>query len=305
MRILLLVNPVAASVTARSRVAVEDVLAADHDLTVAVTAGKDHATDLARQAADGGVDMVAVLAGDGTLNEAANGLVRRSTALGPLPGGSTNVFARTIGLTNEPRKAAVELAAALSRGSRRRIEMGTAGGRYFLFHVGMGLDAAVVEQVERHGPRIKRRLGQAPYVYAAVSNVLGGYGRRGPRLAVRVGDDGTEDHGGFVLCLKTNPYTFFGKWPLDVAPEAGLGRSLATVTFGDLRPVALQQALISAIRDGRRLQELPHVAVRAGVEAATVSSDAPFPYQMDGEYLGRLQRLELSYEPDCLTLVLP
>src|SRR5687768_11921903 len=149
MRVLLLVNASASSVTARTRVMIAKALSADHTVEVAETSRRGHATRLAQGAAADGVDVVVVLGGDGTLNEAANGLAGSSTALAPLPGGSTNVFARTIGLPDDPVEATQLLLEALAAGSIRRVGLGSVNGRYFLFHVGMGFDAAVVQQVER------------------------------------------------------------------------------------------------------------------------------------------------------------
>src|SRR5688500_20375231 len=102
MRVLLLVNASASSVTARTRVVIAKALAADHDVDVAETSRRGHATRLAQGAAADGVDCVVVLGGDGTLNEAANGLAGSATALGVLPGGSTHVVARTTGMADEP-----------------------------------------------------------------------------------------------------------------------------------------------------------------------------------------------------------
>src|SRR6516165_352000 len=98
MKLLLLVNESASSVTPRARVVIQKALAADHEVTFAETSRRGHASRLAQGAAADGVNVVVVLGGDGTLNEAANGLAGTDTALGVLPGGSTNVFARTIGL---------------------------------------------------------------------------------------------------------------------------------------------------------------------------------------------------------------
>src|SRR5664279_4271791 len=114
MRLLLLVNASAASVTARARVVIQKALAADHDVSVAETSRRGHASRLALGAAADGLDAVIVLGGDGTLNEAANGLAGSGTALGVLPGGSTNVYARTIGMANDPIEATGELLTALS-----------------------------------------------------------------------------------------------------------------------------------------------------------------------------------------------
>ena len=148
MKLLLVVNPSASSVTARTRIVIQKALSADHRLEVAATSRRGHATRLAQSAAHDGFDLVVVLGGDGTLNEVANGLAGTETALAALPGGSTNVFARTIGLPDDPVEATGSLLDALEAGSTQRIGLGVMNDRYFLFHAGIGFDAAVVEQVE-------------------------------------------------------------------------------------------------------------------------------------------------------------
>src|SRR5918999_2240408 len=146
VKLVLLVNSKASSVTPRSRVVIGKALSADHEVTAAETSRRGHASRLAKGAAAAGTEVVVVLGGDGTLNEAANGLAGTGCALGVLPGGSTNVFARTIGLPNDPIEATGALLDALARGSVRPVGLGSVNGRYFLFHTGMGYDAAVVEQ---------------------------------------------------------------------------------------------------------------------------------------------------------------
>src|SRR6266542_4100194 len=129
MRILLIVNTTASSVTARARVVIAKALAADHELTVAETTRRGHAERLAHGAANDGFDVVVAMGGDGTLNEAANGLAGTITALAPLPGGSTNVFARTIGIARDPLEATGPLLASLHRHSYRRIGVACVTGR--------------------------------------------------------------------------------------------------------------------------------------------------------------------------------
>ena len=304
MKLLLVINPMASAVVARRRCAVEDVLAADHDLTVAVTTGRDHATELAREAVDNEVEVVLVLGGDGTLNEAANGLVGSSTALAPVPAGSTNVFARTIGLTDEPVQAARELVAALARGSRRRVEMGTVNGRYFLFHLGVGFDAEVVEHVEGLGS-LKRRLGQPAFVYAAAATWIRQHDRGRPRFSVQISNEATVHEGSFAICLNTNPYTFLGRRPLNVAPAAGLGRPLAMAVVHDLRLGTIGSALRSALGDGSDLGRRAGVTVCTEVEALRITASEPVAHQVDGDYMGRADTLRVGYERDCLDIVPP
>src|SRR4029453_18589776 len=183
VKVLLLVNSVASSVTPRSRVVIGKALSADHDVTVAETSRRGHATRLAQGAAATGADVVVVLGGDGTLNEAANGLAGTATALAPLPGGSTNVFARTIGLPNDPIEATGALLDGPAAGRIGDGGLGSVNGRYFLFHVGLGFDAAVVEQVERRA-QLKRWAGHPLFAFSAVTSWFRHYDRSRPRFSV-------------------------------------------------------------------------------------------------------------------------
>ncbi len=183
MRLLLIVNSSASSVTPRGRVVIQKALSADHDVTVAETSRRGHATRLAQGAARDGVDVVVVLGGDGTLNEAANGLAGTETALPPLPGGSTNVFARTIGLPNDPIEATGALLDGLAAGRIEAVGLGSVNGRYFLFHVGLGFDAAVVEQVERRA-QLKRWAGHPLFVFSAFTTWFRHYDSSRPRFEV-------------------------------------------------------------------------------------------------------------------------
>src|SRR6266508_3974006 len=192
MRLLLIVNETATAVTARRRVLVQRVLGAQHKLEVAETSRRGHAARFALGAALDGVDVVAVLAGDGTLSEAADGLAGSKTALAPLPGGSTNVFARSIGVAYDPVEAAEHLVASLRSFTFRRIGLGSASGRRFMFHLGIGFDAAVIGQVERRS-FLKRHFAHPAYVLAAVSTWFRHYDHSRPRFRVSVPDGAGGD----------------------------------------------------------------------------------------------------------------
>jgi diacylglycerol kinase family enzyme len=304
VRVLLIVNALASSVTERGRVVIQKALSADHDVETAATSRRGHATRLAQGAAAEGMDAVVVLGGDGTLNEAANGLAGTSTALGVLPGGSTNVFARTIGMTNDPIEATGELLGAMARKSQRRVGLGTVNGRYFLFHVGLGFDAAVVEQVEKRAA-LKRYAGHPLFVWAAVVTWMRHYDKDRPRFAVRFSDGSVIDDGVFALCLNTNPYTFLGNRPFNVAPKATLDTGLSMVTFRELGLVRIVGAAASALSSGRRLAKDKGIDQRDDLTTLTVTGHGPFPYQVDGDHLGDTERLEFRHEPDCLELLIP
>ena len=149
MRLLLVVNSFASSVTARNTVVVHRALSQGHDVEVVETNRRGHATRIAQDAARRGIDLVVGFGGDGTLNEVATGIAGTDTVLGVLPGGSTNVFARTLGMPNDPVVAVQSLVAGLDTQDFRPIGLGRVNGRYFCFHTGIGYDAAVVKAVEK------------------------------------------------------------------------------------------------------------------------------------------------------------
>jgi diacylglycerol kinase family enzyme len=303
VKILFIVNPSASGVTPRGRVVIQNALAASHDLTVSETKRRGHATRLAQGAASTGVDVVVAMGGDGTVNEVANGLVRTNTALGVLPGGSTNVFARTLGLVNEPIEATSQLLSALSRSSIRRVGLGNVNGRFFCFHVGMGYDAAVVEQVEKRG-QLKRYLGHPLFAYAAIDTWLRHFDRKTAPFAVHIPGRKPID-GFFSICLNTDPYTFLGSRPLSLVPEATLDDPLGLVTLQSLKLGSMLQTVRAAFRGGNRLAALDGVDVQTGIESLTVRGHRPFPWQVDGDHLGDTDLLEFRWEPSVLDLIVP
>ncbi|MGI8756921.1 MAG: diacylglycerol/lipid kinase family protein [Acidimicrobiales bacterium] len=306
MRVLLLVNPFSSSVTARTRVVIRKALAGDHDVELVETARRNHATRLAQGAALEGVDVVVVLGGDGTVNEAANGLAESATALAVLPGGSTNVFARTLGLPNDPIDATAVLLEALERQSTRRVGLGSANGRYFCFHVGIGYDAALVEQVERRSG-LKRWAGHPLFMYAGLDTFLRHYDRRHPHFTVRYPDGEVVPDGYFTICANTNPYTYVGATPFDIAPDTTLENGLAVVTVRSLRADRLVRVAFKALRGGRGLVQDPAIHCRDDVAEVVVEAigGRPFPYQVDGDFLGETRRIAFRHVADVLDLVVP
>jgi diacylglycerol kinase family enzyme len=304
MRLLLVVNTSASSVTARARVVIHKALSADHDVVLKETNRRGHAARLAQGAAADGLDAVVVLGGDGTLNEAANGLAGSTTALAVLPGGSTNVFARTIGMANDPIEATSQLLSALAAGSTARVGLGQVNGRYFLFHAGIGFDAAVVAGVEKFSP-LKRYAGPALFVAATVFTLAKGYDRRKPAFSVSAGAGREINDGYFAVCLNTDPYTYFGNRPLHLVPEKSFMAPMSLVVLHSLSLSAFISVVAAAFGQGLGGQGRGRTSLWRDLDKISVTGHRPVPYQVDGDYVGESEQLELRWAPEALSLVLP
>lgn len=303
MRIVLIVNAFASSVTARNRVLIQQALRQAGEVTLVETNRRGHAMRFAQDAAKRGVDVVVAFGGDGTLNEAANGLAGTGTALAVLPGGSTNVFARSLGLPNDPVPAARLVLDALRLGARERVGLGQVNGRYFTFHTGVGFDAAVVRRVEQRAA-LKRWVGHPLFIWAALTTWMRGYDRRHPHFAVRYPDGSGIEDGFFTVVLNTNPYTFLGNRPLDLSSAATLDRGLVAVTFRSLSAIAFASTLGRALR-GKGVASGRGSDVRTDLDGLVIESERPFPHQVDGDELGDTRHLAFRHVPEALLLVRP
>lgn len=284
---------------------IEKLLSSDHDLTVHETSRQHHATRFAHRATKEGFDVVLTLGGDGTVNEAANGLIgTHGCALAPLPGGSTNVFARAIGYPNNAVQATRVFLEALDAGSRQQASVGLANDRAFLFHVGAGFDAAVVHRVEQRSP-LKRYAGHPWFIASAIAT-WASQERKAMRFDVRT-DDGRILRGAqMAVALNVNPYTYLGNRPLDLAPEAGLATPLSVVALTSLSARRLLPAAAGALRgDPAGLPNRGASRHWPLVHGATITSALPFRYQVDGEPQSPVTELRLESRPDALSIIIP
>lgn len=295
--------------TARNTVVVHQRLARHHDVQVVETNRRGHATRFAQDAARRGIDVVVSFGGDGTLNEVATGIAGTDTALAVLPGGSTNVFARTIGLPNDALAAVDIIVESLERNNIAPIGLGKVNGRYFTFHTGIGYDASVVKRVEQRAS-LKRYAGHPLFVIAALRTWAFDYSRKHPHFEMRFSSNDLDDinndpdvgDGYFSIVLNTNPYTFLGNRPLDLVPDAGLEAGLAVVTFRSLKATHILRSLGSALRGGG-VPPAPWLDIRHDVSHLDITSTTPFPYQLDGDYLGETGALHFEHVPGALRLV--
>jgi diacylglycerol kinase family enzyme len=301
MRAVLVFNPKATATTARVRDVLARALASDLKLDVAETRRRGHATDIARQAAADEIDVVVCLGGDGTVNEVVNGIVGSRTELAVVPGGSTNVFARALGLPSNPVEATSEVLDALRSGRRRLVNLGVAEGRYFTFCAGVGIDAEVVRVVERHR-RNGRRATPGLYVRSAVAHFFLGTERRTP--SITISRPGEEDQTGLFNVIVANgaPWTYFGEHPVDPCPLAKFDGGLDVLAMRKLGTVSTLRVVRQMFDSKPRLKSRAAFQVHDANEF-TLSSDRPLAYQLDGDYLGEVERLTFRSVPDALSVV--
>ncbi|MFJ9586297.1 diacylglycerol/lipid kinase family protein [Streptomyces acidicola] len=303
MRALLVVNPAATTTSARTRDVLIHALASEMKLDAVTTEYRGHARDLGRQAADEDIDLVITLGGDGTINEVVNGLLHegpdpdRLPRLAVVPGGSTNVFARALGLPNDAVEATGALLDALRQGSERTVGLGLAAGtpgsedegvpaRWFTFNAGLGFDAGVVGRVEQHRERGKRST-HSLYLRQAIRQFLGEpHRRQGTITLERPGADPVTDLVLSIVC-NTSPWTYLGNRPVYASPKASFDKGLDVLGLSRMSTVAVArygtQLLTSSPARGPHGR---HAASLHDLTDFTLHSKVPLPLQMDGDHLG-------------------
>jgi diacylglycerol kinase family enzyme len=314
MRALLVVNPKATTTSQRSRDVLVRALRSEVDLTVEYTRRRGHGATLARTAAESGVDVVVTLGGDGTVNEVVNGLMTsaasvtgpqgapafRLPALAVVPGGSTNVFARALGLPKDWVEGTSVILDGLRDGRHRVIGLGRADDRYFTFAAGMGLDAAVIRRVEQ--ARLRGRVSSPGlYVRATIGHIFSAE-RKNPPLSVERPGEAVESGLGMVVVQNTAPWTYVGDRPMNPNPDASFDRGLDILALRRLRVPSATRTVTqmmsrSADPRGRDVLRLHDQA------EFTVVSERPQAFQLDGDYLGERQKVHFVSVADALRVI--
>ncbi|HEX8744822.1 MAG TPA: diacylglycerol kinase family protein [Thermoleophilaceae bacterium] len=303
-RMLVIVNPYASTVSDRLKNLVVYALQGRYEVDAIDTQAKAHATELCREAADEGYDVVVAFGGDGTVNEAANGLAGTDTPLTALPGGSTNVFCRTLGVPNDVVDATEHLLGMADRFEPTRVDLGVAGERHFTFAAGVGLDASVVEQVDRH-PALKARLSEWYFTTTALTTFSRRYLIRPPRVRVEAG--GRSIDGVTVIVQNSEPYTYFSSHPIRVC--IGAGNRNGTLSAAVLRRATPFEVptIMARIFAGGPDSVSKHAQVEPleGLTRLRIVSrdDRPFPLQLDGDHVGDYMEMDLGVRPLALAVV--
>jgi diacylglycerol kinase family enzyme len=288
---ILIVNPSASRITPELTLAVERELAAAGPLETVLTKRPRHAAQLAAEAC-ARCERIYVLSGDGGYNEVVNG-VEGDVAVGFLPGGSTSVLPRALGLPRDP----VACARLLVDGSERRISLGRVNGRRFTFSAGLGLDAELVRRVDALGRADGRRAGDLAFARTLAGIFVRRLGRFQPAMTVL-----GRERVAFALVANCDPYSFVGRVPLHVAPKARFELGLDLVAPRRLEPWLMPHVARWLVQ-GKGQTTSPHILYVHDADEIVIQCDRPMPLQADGEDLGDVREARFEAERDALTVL--
>jgi diacylglycerol kinase family enzyme len=312
VRALLIVNPHATSTTRLRRDVIVRALTSAVELEVVETRYRGHATRLAEAAVSDGRGLVLTLGGDGTVNEAVNGILggtasddREAAALpafAPLPGGSANVFTRALGLPPDPVTAAQQIVDALTGGRRRSVSLGLAGGRYFTFNAGLGLDAEVVRAVEgrrAHGETATPAL----YLRISLRQYYRVTDRRRPALMLERKENAPIGPLFLAVVSNTAPWTYLGERAVNTNPQAGFDSGLDVFGLRSLRTFETMRTLRQMLSAAARPLRGNSVLTLHDEAELTVRSARPVAFQIDGEYMGEYEHVSFRAVPGALRVI--
>jgi len=270
-RVILAVNPAAKRVTGKKVEIISVCLGRRADLVdVLYSEKRGDITRIAREVSTRRLaDLLVVFGGDGTLNEAVNGLSGDSVHLGFIPGGTSNVICHELNIPGNIERAC-EVAL---EGIPQKIRPGLAGGRRFLLMVGVGVDAEIVKSIDTER---KKLLGKGEYILTGLKTFL-----RGRQIPFRVHVEGAS-LGPFVWGVFARSAFYAGSFR--VVREADLREKILwAYLFRKGGRVKFMEYSLRTIL-GLPYSERDSLKLRGA--GFTVSSEVPVPYQVDGDYAG-------------------
>jgi diacylglycerol kinase family enzyme len=298
-RMLIIVNPYASTVSENLRHLVVHALQGRFEVDAVDTEARGHATEICREAAHEGYDVVVAFGGDGTIN----GLMGSPTPLTCLPGGSTNVFCKMLGIPGELVDATEHLLGLADDWRPRKVDLGVVNGRCFTFASGLGLDASVVQRVDSN-PHLKARLGPWYFTWVAVTTFARRYLVRPPRLSTHLGADRLE--GVTALVQNGSPFTYFLNRPIEIVEDVSLqSGSLSGAVLHRARPVDMPSIAWRAFSRRARVARHRQISSFHDLTELTVrtADGKPLPLQVDGDYLGEVAEARYSILPQALNVV--
>jgi diacylglycerol kinase (ATP) len=265
----------------------------EHDLPAEVceTRHPGHASKLAREAVQKGMDIVVAAGGDGTISEVMQALVGQRTALGVLPLGTVNVWARETGIPLRLDQARE----VLLHGTRRRVDVGRANDRYFLLMAGVGFDAEVARRVQDSA---LTQIGLKLVDYFTTTGWLA-VTHQPARVTIRYDHRKHRTFNALMIVIgNTRLYGGVMTFAKRAVADDGMF-DVVTMESGGLiyRLSVLARAFFRRAKLGPRARTTQCHTVH-------IESTPPLPVQVDGDVIGRLP-MTFSIVPSSLSVIVP
>ena len=311
MRGLLVVNLHATTTSPRVTDVLVHALADEIDLEVVRTEHRGHAYELGERARREGLDVVCTLGGDGTINETVNGMLAQGPGddvplLAPVPGGSANVVARSLGLPADAVEATGVILEAVREHRVRRIGLATAaitradGVReapmWFLANAGLGIDAEIIAAMEADRAS-GHEATPGRYLLTTLRQYFWHTDRREPALAAEI--PGRDPVDGIFLAIvqNTSPWTYLGSLAVNPCPGASYDAGLdlfAVRRMGVAAALRLARRMLAASTAGSTKRSL---TVLHDVAELRIRAARPTRLQIDGEGLGEASVVDFASVP--------
>lgn len=310
MRTLLVANSYATATNDAIQSQVVNALTKRLDLTVVNTTARNDAIEIAKGAHLQGYELVIGLGGDGTINEIANGLLCDGPNLdGPLlaaiPGGNGNVFARNMGLSENPIEATKQILQALDASQVKHIGVGKVASnnfsRWFLFNAGIGLDAAVLAEMEARRANGKL-VSDFSYSVLALKELFTKTDRkRGElNLVTESGEIYRDAH--FALIVNLAPWAYLGSKPLNPLPLASNETALDVYAPTSLSMRAMLRLVKRALAGQVTENDKNLIALHNQIQVQ-IKANGPMWIQVDGDVIAQSSELTATHLPNALSVL--
>lgn len=310
MRALLVANTFATTTDDTIQAQVVKELTKHLDLTVVNTSARNDAIDIARTAQQQGFELVIGLGGDGTVNEIANGLLLDGPnpdgpLLAAIPGGNGNVFARNMGLSENPLDATAQILGALEAKQFKSIGVGKIAtnniSRWFLFNAGIGLDAAVLAEMESRRAEGKL-VSDASYAALALKELFAKTDRKHASLSLVASNGEVFRDAHFALIVNLAPWAYLGSKPLNPLPLASHDTALDVYAPTSLSMRAILR-LIRRAMAGKSAESEKYAIALIDQTRVHIQAERPMWIQVDGDVVTQSTELTATHVPDALRVL--
>lgn len=310
MRALLVANTFATSTDDAIQARVVRELSKYLEVTAINTTARNEAIEIAGSAQNQGFELIIGLGGDGTINEIANGLLRagpnpKGALLAAIPGGNGNVFARNMGFSENPMKATNQILNAIKNRNYQTIGVGRIAAnnisRWFLFNAGIGLDAAVIAEMEARRASGKR-VNDITYAKLAFRELFTKTDRKNGSLSLESDSSKVRSNAHFALIVNIAPWAYLGSKALNPLPSANHQTALDVYAPTSLS-ISTILRLASRALAGKSAENDRNLIALIDQKQVRIQAENPLWVQVDGDLVAQTTELTATHIPNALRVL--